>query len=187
MRIVFKSYYNISLCLFLSLGLDVISLNPVFATENNLNKATEINAIAVEESADSNVDVTEMIPSPLKTADEDHGKLLISAFDPTHYVYPVKILSIDDWEVNDKIVEDDLRLARGDHHIILIPDFSNIEEKRGFMRSPWIEKKVAFSIENDQSITITARLMNRDKIEWKVQMYQLKSPIKPDDYSSENP
>ena len=108
------------------------------------------------------------------------NQLYLSAYDPEHHVYPVKIISIDDWTVTDDIKQTDYRLAEGEHKIRLIPDFSNIEPQLVFMNSIWQEKLVRFKILNQQKLAVTARLLDRNKLLWDVQLYSIELPTEED-------
>jgi len=114
-----------------------------------------------------------VVESPLVSNDQENGRLYLSAYDPEHYLYPVRIISIDGWLVPDDVLEDELRLALGAHQLTVIPDFSNIEPKSVFMDSPWQEKKITFTINNTQDIAVASRLTNRKDLVWAVQLYRI--------------
>lgn len=119
----------------------------------------------------------EQLPSPLLSEGEIHGTLYLSSFDAEHDLYPVKILSVDGWLVPADYTEQKLRLALGTHQIKVTPDFSNIEPQTVFMASPWQEKHISFTILDQQDIAVAARLMDKQELEWDVQMYRVEIPI----------
>ena len=86
------------------------------------------------------------IKSPLVSVDVEHGQLHLSAFDPGHQLYPVKIISIDDWTVTAEITAKELLLAPAEHSMRVVPDFSAITPQMLFMSSPWQEKHLSFTI-----------------------------------------
>ena len=132
---------------------------------------TEVLEIEQFDSENGLQELQLQIPSPLLSAQQDHGKLYQSAYDPEHQLYPVKIVAIDDWQLPAGISKQDILLSEGQHQMIVVPDFSNIEHKTVFMDSPWQELQVSFSIEVEQEIVVAARLMDTEDLQWQVQMY----------------
>ena len=162
-------------CLFL------LFINPIniTATEQLETELLDGRSLVAEQ-------VIEPIESPLVTKDEEHGRLHVSPIDTEHHLYPVRITSIDGWQVNENIFEKELRLTPGEHQLKLVPDFSNIERQLVFMNSPWQEKYVAFTLQNDQDIVVSARLTDHKELKWNVQVYRVVIPINNNDVSTDN-
>ena len=151
-----------------------VSCGIVVATEQFPKEgpsATEITSAPIVES---------LIESPLVLDDVEHGKLLISAYDPKHFLYPVKIVAIDDWSITEDILTKDLLLVEGDHKLKVIPDFSNLQQQTVFMSNDWQEKQINFKVLKDQEFVVAARILNTEKLDWEVQIYRVKLPIKSD-------
>jgi len=154
--------------LFLTISIDLSAEqqnNPLTAETEVLNsdhKSAELEQTAIE--------------SPLLNEDEQYGQLILTSYDPEHALYPVKMISIDKWLLPEDISEQELRLAQGEHQIVLVPDFSNIHPQQVFMSNLWSEKMVSFSIDNHQQIAVTARLIDKQKGQWQVQMYRVETP-----------
>jgi len=119
----------------------------------------------------SDINEQVVVKSPLVSNNEEHGQLFISPFVPQHHLYPVAIISIDGWEITDSTVESELRLSEGEHQLVLVPDFSNIRPQVVFMASPWQQKKIAFTLANQQNVAVAARLLDREELLWEVQIY----------------
>jgi len=123
--------------------------------------------------------------SPLLTKNEQHGQLHVSAIDPEHQLYPVKLISIDGWAIPDEFYGKPILLAEGEHHLKLRPDFSNIQTQTIFMASDWPVKMIAFNLKNEEHLAVAARLIDKLRLQWNVEIYRIDAPI--DDISAENP
>ncbi|MCP3674921.1 MAG: hypothetical protein GY829_10695, partial [Gammaproteobacteria bacterium] len=100
-------------CLFLIL-FNSINLTAAEQLETEL---IEEKTVVVEPIPESDLIELEVIESPLVTKDEKHGRLHVSPIDTEHHLYPVKIVFIDNWQVNENIFEKELRLKAGEHQI----------------------------------------------------------------------
>ena len=141
-----------------------------FSTEtNSLNQNIDTTQIAGD-TFDVKADEI-IIESPLVSNDVEHAQLLINGFDPEHFIYPVKIISINDWQVDELLMDTEFLLAAGDYDLIVEPDFSNIVPKKSFMVAPWDGKHVSFNVQAAQQLVISSRLTNRDELQWSVEIY----------------
>ncbi len=154
----------------------IFSILLIYSVNNQLLTAENDSSGELQSNQSANVileglDDVEKIESPLILESEVHGQLHLSPIDPEHHLYPVKIISIDDWLMPAEDYGKPIFLAEGEHKIKLIPDFSNIEPKKIFMNSLWLEKYIAFTVSKGQNIALAARLMDNHKLEWKVELY----------------
>ena len=143
-------------------------------------KSAEQSTTTAENQTELELAIAEEIISPLVSSGEEHGRLYQSPYNPEHHLYPVRIISIDGWDITDETFEQDLLLAVGDHQMRVVPDFSNIQPQFVFMSSSWQEKHVSFSIKNNQEIAVGARLIDREYLEWQVQLYGIEVPLDDD-------
>jgi len=163
-----------------------------FFALNNVLSATENNIIPVVENEQSLLienetsAETEIIPNPLVSENDAHGQLYISPYDPGHNLYPVRILAINDWQLSDEDYGKQLLLSGGEHKLKVVPDFSNIKPAKIFMRKQWPEKHIAFSLTNGQHVAVSARLMDKEELEWKVEMYLINPPEERSNISAHN-
>ena len=165
--------------------LSLLSINPInlTATEQSETGLLEDNNVVAEQIFEADLIELEIIESPLVSEDDDHGRLHVSPIDTQHHLYPVRIMYIDGWQVNENIFEKELRLKAGEHQIKVVPDFSNIESQLVFMSSQWQEKHIAFTLLKDQDIVVSARLTDHKELKWEVQIYRVVIPIKNNDVS----
>ncbi len=121
----------------------IISMNNQSFTAEISGNNDQQNALETDEHSTTVIDAT-VINSPLVSENEEHGQLHLSTYDPQHKVYPVKMISIDDWLLPGADYGKPLLLAAGEHRIRLVPDFSNISPQKLFMNYFWPEKHVIF-------------------------------------------
>lgn len=170
--------------LYISLVFSLLSPESVLRAANNPEPEPSGNlsdaSLPVTYEAELTEPVTSAEPvvaSPLVSPEEVHGRLFISAFDPEHQLYPVKLISIDKWQLTEDIREQDLRLSEGEHEIRVIPDFSGIEPQKVFMTNTWQEKRLSFSLQQQQTIVIGARLIDTEELQWEVQLFLVELPV----------
>ncbi len=168
-------------CLFL------LFCDPIKSTAAEQPEADSLDnsQVIAEQISEPELIELDMIESPLASEDEEHSRLHVSPIDSGHHLYPIRINFIDGWQVNENIFEKELRLKAGEHKIKVVPDFSNIERQLVFMSSPWQEKHIAFNLQNDQDIVLSARLTDFKELKWEVQIYNVVIPIKNNDASIE--
>jgi len=126
----------------------------------------------------------EITTSPLLTENQQHGQLYLSAFDPEHQLYPIKLIAIDGWIVPDEIFGKPVLLAEGKHQLKVRPDFSNIHPQKLFMAGDWHEKHIEFNLKNEQHLAVAARLIDKLTLQWLVEIYRIEAPT--DELSTEN-
>lgn len=146
--------------------------NTMFAAETNSLELTGVVDVAADNIPEVN-DNAAIVKSPLVNSDVEHGQLLVNGYDPEHFIYPVKIIVINNWQVDDLVGQSDFLLAAGQYEIIVEPDFSNIEPPKIFMGAPWDEKHVSFNLEKDQQLVIASRLTDRNELLWSVEIYSV--------------
>ncbi|MFT5451832.1 MAG: hypothetical protein ACI9N9_001318 [Enterobacterales bacterium] len=137
-----------------------------------------------------------LIESPIVAKEDKHGQLFRYAYDAKHLLFPVKIISIDDWLVTDLVSSEvslteegseifadaelkalEILLAPGEYQMKVIPDFENIQPQTVFMGSFWQEKHITFSITEGQQLVVAARLLNVDSLEWALELYRVEIPL----------
>lgn len=147
----------------------IVSDQQLVALEDPVTRMSENTQVVFEV-----VDKEELTVSPLVALEQNHGSLHLSAFDAEYLLYPVKVISIDGWQVPDDSVTQIIRLAVGEHQLRIVPDFSKIGAEFVFMSAQWDEKHISFMMHDQQNIALTARLLNTEKLLWEVQMYRIK-------------
>jgi len=125
-----------------------------------------------------------VVTSPIVLNDVEHGQLFLTAYDAEHFLYPVKVISIDGWVVTD-LVEDAL-LAPGEHTLIIVPDFDDITPRKVFMDNTWEEKHISFNLLDDQQIAVSARLLDTETLDWTVELYRVEINLEPKVESNQN-
>ncbi len=102
----------------------IYSVNNQLLTAEN-NSSEELKSFQQTDVILDGLDEVEMIESPIISESEEHGQLHLSPIDPEHRLFPVKLVSIDDWLMPAEDNGKPVFLAEGEHRIKLIPDFSN--------------------------------------------------------------
>jgi len=141
-------------------------------TATNQNNIKQEGSVLTQGELGAEIDI-----SPLLTENQQHGQLYLSAFDPEHQLYPIKLIAIDGWTVTDEIVGKPILLAEGEHQLKVGPDFSNIHPQKLFMASDWPEKHIGFNLKNEEHLAVAARLKNKLTLQWKVEIYRIEAPV----------
>ena len=101
----------------------------------------------------------------------DAVELNLTAYQPEYALYPVRIIRINELLIPTSNASE-LYLKPGQYKLSLVPDFSNIKNRKIFMQQLFEVQTVEIALSSN-SVLLGARIMDGQSKKWRVEQLQL--------------
>ena len=95
-------------------------------------------------------------------------------------MYPVRVLTINNYSIKHLLHGFDYRLRPGSYEIELVPDFSLVPEPKPFMNNYFEPRIVKVNLPSRSSYLIGVRINPDDTDSWQVQLMEVKEAVPTD-------